>query len=163
MDPWVGSLGKLKATTHCLSTAFVRRKGQCSLSHDDEDIRVQLGPFRVYSRLHKGVVVCFLLVSRRDQDLVVDYGLHPKCAAVWKGMVKRLLKYSQHTIVVHRTASAEVESFLVGIGYVQHKNTLVYNNYESKDHHLRIDRPVAGPSGDSHVRGGHARDAASEG
>lgn len=140
VDPLMGSLGSIKMTTHCLSTDFIRKRGECSLRHRDADVRLQMGPFRMYSRLYKDVVVAFVLVSKQGSDLRVDYGFHPKCMGVWKGMVRRLLQRGEAAPNILTSAtSTQVGSFLTRAGFVKKKSMFFYNRHEATNHEIRPD------------------------
>jgi len=115
VDPLMGRLGTLKFTTHCLSTAVVRKRGECSLDASDNDVRSRLGPFRMYSRVYRNRVVAFLLLSKQENAWRLDYGFHAKCKGVWKRMVRQLLRTTQE-IVVPVATSDQVRTFLASAG-----------------------------------------------
>lgn len=135
VDPLMGSLIKTKMTKQCLCTDFIRKRGECSLPHSDKDVRMQLGSFRMYSRLHKNVVVAFLLVSKHENGFLVNYGFHQKCFGVWKGMLKRLLRFSDSDkdIVVPLATSLQMKTFLASVGFVDKKSMYFYNHHEAKN------------------------------
>jgi hypothetical protein len=153
VDPFMGRLGNIKLTTHCLSTKVVRTQGECSLQADDATVRFLQGPLRMYSRLYQNRVVAFLLLVKQGEAWRLDYGFHAKCHAVWKRMVQRLL-IRVPTIVVPVVTSDQVRTFLTSIGFEEKKSTLLYNANETQNHEASTDRAVAGRSGVCrHVRG----------
>lgn len=119
-DPYMGNLwacpfGVKTTTSQCACTALVRRKGECSLEHDDDQVRLQYGPFRMYSVYKKNRVVAFLLLAdnqQADGSVELHYGFHKKCFGIFKRLVRQLQRCCPSPIMARVVTSERVAAFL---------------------------------------------------